>query len=73
MSQPKTAITLETQTTKETTVLINARYYSPTDLQNLTDGELLDLVYYVTEDANISPNHAIAVITELLALAKGGN
>ena len=54
-------------------MIINTRYYSPTDLQNLTDGELLDLVYYVTEDTNIAPNRAITVITELLTLAKGGN
>lgn len=54
-------------------MLINNRQYSPSELHDLTDGELLDLVYYVTENRDLAPSQAIAIITELLTIAKGGN
>jgi hypothetical protein len=54
-------------------VLLAGRYFAPTDIANLTDGEILDLVYHIVEDFKGPAQHSLDVITELLTLAKGGN
>lgn len=37
---------------------------------DMTDGELLDAVYYITEDSELTPRQALEKITKLLEEAK---
>jgi hypothetical protein len=43
---------------------------SATNLKELGDGEVLDLVYYITEDDTLSPAQALELIARVLTESK---
>jgi hypothetical protein len=51
-------------------LILKDKYYSPDELKELTDGELLDLVYYILENFKGPAYHSLDVIRELLTLSK---
>jgi hypothetical protein len=43
---------------------------STTNLKELSDGEILDLIYYITEDKSLTPAQALDLILKVLAESK---
>ena len=56
-----------------TSGIVLGQYYSAGDLENMTDGEVLDLVYYVVDNySNTAPAYAkLDLIKTVLKLSEG--
>lgn len=52
---------------------MNALTATPQQLQELTDGEVLDLVYEIVENENLSVREMVVAIKRILEDSKGGN
>ena len=58
---------------KARAIVIDGKYLNSETIAELTDGELLDLIYHVTDTFRGPSHYKLAVITELLEIARSAN